>query len=79
MHSITSFLDFQTLKLIHFQKNFQGGQGRGKGGRMLPLPPERNPGSIKNINSINAIFGMLSLLAYTVHIKSLNFHFIIMT
>ena len=39
MHSVTSFLDFQILELIHFQKNFQGGQGRAKGGPMLPPAP----------------------------------------
>ena len=53
MHSITSFLDFQILKLIHFQKNFQGGarQSQLRGGRMLPLaPPERNPVMCKNFN-----------------------------
>ena len=31
MHGLTSFLDFQILELIHFNKNFQGGQGRAKG------------------------------------------------
>ena len=45
MHSLTSFLDFQILKLIYFQKNFQEGARQSQGGgRMLPpAPPERNP------------------------------------
>ena len=49
MHSVTSFLDFQTLKLIHFQKKFQGGARQsqvGGGGQMLPPPPWKKPGKI---------------------------------
>ena len=38
MHSVTSFLDFQILKLIHFQK-IPRGQVRAKGGQMLPPTP----------------------------------------
>ena len=32
MHSVTSFLEFKILKLIHFQ----GGQGRAKGSKCSP-------------------------------------------
>ena len=46
MHSMTSFIDFQILKLIHFQKNFQGGARQSLGGECSPpAPPERNPGN----------------------------------
>ena len=54
MHSVTSFLDFQILELIHFQKNFQGRARQSQGGvNAPPRPPERNPAS--NINFIKAM------------------------
>jgi len=34
---IHSFLDFQILELIHFQKNFQGGARQSQGGANAPL------------------------------------------
>ena len=37
MHSVTSFLDFQILKLIHFQKNSKGAS-QSQGGANAPPP-----------------------------------------
>ena len=55
MHRLTSFLDFQILKLIYFQKISNRGQGRAKGGPMLPPPPLKETLAALTVDGIIAV------------------------
>ena len=55
MPGVTSFSEYKTLGLIHFQNFSKGGKAETRG-QMLPFPPERRPfvTCIQYCNSVNA-------------------------